>query len=506
MKNLLLVILLVGFQLIKAQNKPNILVIYTDQQRYNTLRCLGNDEIITPNLDKLVETGTAFTHSFVSAPVCMPSRWSLHSGMYTSSHRAYSNHHAPKEKPKTSLPLELKNQGYKTALIGKNHSYLNEEVIDVMDHGEHFKKKPEDGRNALKAMPWKVEDDPMHKLTNHTLELLGETKEENAKPVFIWLSYLYPHTPYLCPEPYFSMYDTIEISKPAIEREGLKAAGKPFRQQFHQFNNNGLLEYDEETTMRMKRNYYGMVSMIDAEIGRLVTFLEDKGLRENTIIVFTSDHGDYMGDHGLYTKSPSMYDCLTRVPLIFNWPGKIKANKVSDELVSNVDIMPTLLDFVNIAIPDQVQGISLVNHLEGGKLKNTRNYVVSEYGIPGVPYALENVEELMPDYKENPIYFSNPKVPWEANPVALSGRMRMIRSHNYKLVQELNGTSELYDLKRDPNELINLYNNPKYKGIQKKMTKALENWKKDIPGTELDSLQMGEKNMQKYLQKRAKKK
>lgn len=488
---------------LKAQSKPNVLVIYTDQQRYNTIRSLGNDEVITPNLDRLVNSGTAFTNSFVSAPVCMPSRWSLHSGMYTSSHGAYSNHHAPKEKPVTSLPAELKKNGYLTALVGKNHSYLTKQQMDVYDGGVGFKKKPKDGRSAVEAMPWSVEDDPMHYLTNKTMEVLEQSKED-GKPAFIWLSYLYPHTPYMCPEPYFSMYDTIKISKPVLEKGGLAKAGKPFRQQFHQINTNAFFSYDEETTMRMKRNYYGMVTMIDAEIGLLLDYLDENGLRDNTIIVFTSDHGDYMGDHGLYTKSPSMYDCLTRVPLIFNAPGRVKENQISDELVSNIDIMPTILEMLNLEIPEQVQGTTFNNVLLGEKSDGSRKYVFSEYGIPGKVIDKAELETKMPDYETKGIIFRKANIPWEASPVALSGRFRMVRSHDFKLVEEVGGTNELYDLNKDPNELMNVYGKRSYRKIQQEMQGALNKWKKDLPGLEKDTIKMGEANFDKYLKRRNK--
>ncbi|KPL11834.1 MAG: hypothetical protein AMS26_19400, partial [Bacteroides sp. SM23_62] len=110
---------------------PNILLIQTDQQRYNTIHALGNEVISTPNLDRLVKSGMSFTNSFVSVPVCLPSRWSLHSGMYTTTHQSWSNHHLG-PRPGTNLPLELKNAGYQTALMGKNHSFLNKNEMDVI--------------------------------------------------------------------------------------------------------------------------------------------------------------------------------------------------------------------------------------------------------------------------------------------------------------------------------------------------------------------------------------
>ncbi|WP_020529871.1 sulfatase family protein [Flexithrix dorotheae] len=479
--------------------RPNILLIYTDQQRYNTIRELGNNHIETPNLDNLLKTGVAFSNAFVTAPVCTPSRWSLHSGMYTSSHQTYSNHHIGK-RPKTSLPLELKKIDYTTALIGKNHSFLDEKDMDIIYDTPKFKKMPEDGRSAAIPMPWKVEEDPMHLLTDSVINLL---KSNEGKPTFVWLSYLHPHTPYALPEPYFSMYDRVEIPEPAVEPEGLKAAGKPFRQVFHQENNDRLIPYDRNKIMRMKRNYYGMISMVDDEIGRLLSYLEKEGLKENTLIIFTSDHGDYMGDHHMVTKSPAMYDCLIRVPLIFNWEKNFPKKMVTDHLVSHVDIMPTILALLGAEVPEQVQGKSFADFLKGGEISSAeREYVYAEYGIPGKPIDEKSLQMFIPDYQERPIYYNNPKIPWEANPISLTGRFRMIRNKEWKFVQEENGISELYNLQNDPDELVNLWQNPAYQAIQEQLESDLNLWKKNLPGIEKDTLNMGKENILAYLKKR----
>jgi arylsulfatase A-like enzyme len=369
--------------------------------------------------------------------------------------------------------------------------------MDIIENSHSNKNLTEDRRSADKAMPWTVKEDDTHLLTNKAIDVF---KEKGEKPVFMWLSYLYPHTPFMCPEPYFSMYDDVDIPAPAVEPNGLKAAGKPFRQHFHQINTNNLLPYNEDKTLRMKRTYYGMVSMVDDEIGRLLQFLDENNLRENIIIVFASDHGDYQGDHGLYTKSPAMYDCLTRVPLIISWKGKLNTNQVNESLVSSTDIMPTILDLVQSEIPEQVQGKSLVPILTGQKDDIGRKYVFSEYGIPGQPILESELEERLPDYRKNPIDFAK-GVPWEANPVALAGRIRMIRSKEYKLVEELGGTNEFYDLKNDPDELVNLYGKKEFEAIQTKMLEALHQWKNKLPGIEKDFAPMGEENLIKYLKK-----
>ncbi|MBD0401740.1 sulfatase [Flammeovirga sp. EKP202] len=475
------------------EKKPNVIIIYTDQQRYNTIQALGNQFIKTPNLNKLMQDGIAFKNSFVTAPVCTSSRSSLHSGMYVSSHKTYSNHHGG-GRPQTNLPLELKKNGYQTAVIGKNHSFLNKQDIDVFIHTPRFKSKPEDKRSAIKAMPWEVEEDPMFKLTDSAINLL----KENDDPQFIWLSYLYPHSPFMLPEPYFSMYDTIDIPKPVVEANGLKEANKPFRQQIHQKNNDLLLPYDLKTTMRMKRNYYGMISMIDAEIGRLISFLKKENLYDNTIIIFTSDHGDYMGDHGLYTKSPAMYDCLVRVPLIITYPQKVGGNIISSELISNIDLMPTILDFVDIDIPSQVEGISFVDYLTDGSEKHLRKNVIAEYGLPGNSiHSFEELEAQVPSFPERPFQFSK-GVPWEANPVALAGRFRMLRTENWKLVYDNDKNSELYDLENDPNELHNLYFDESYSRIKNRLIKALKKEMKKYNLDQSDALPISTENIERY--------
>lgn len=486
-----------GSRIADPRSMPNILLIQTDQQRYNTIHALGNEIILTPNLDRLVESGMSFTNSFVSAPVCMPSRWSLHSGMYTTTHQSWSNHHHG-TRPETSLPLELKNAGYQTALMGKNHSFLNKNDMDVIFPTPAFAGRPEDGRCSERAMDWKLEEDPMHILTDSTICLLTGFKDTGA--CFIWLSYLYPHTPYMLPEPFYSLYDSVELPDPIVEPEGLEKANKPFRQVFHQENNDRLIPYTAAKILCMKRNYYGMISLIDHEIGRLLDFLEEHEMRDNTMIIFTSDHGDYQGDHHMITKSPAMYDCLTRVPLIFSWPGKIRSNVSTDELISNVDIMPTVLSLVGLEVPGQVQGISYHEFLTARKPGHgPREYVYSEYGIPGKPLSRDLLEDLLPNYKDHPIFFSDPRIPWEANPVALAGRFRMIRSKAWKLVDEENGTSELYDLKNDPNELVNLYNDPVLKEIQQRMRDDLCAWKSSLPGIETDTLDEAFQNMIKFI-------
>lgn len=497
---LLLISFLVNVDMGKTQNadeKLNIILILTDQQRFDTISKLGYDFMETPNLDRLIDSGTAFTHAFVSSPVCVTARWSLHSGTYSTTHQAYTNHHEGII-PETSLPYELKKNGYTNALIGKNHSFLDSVDFDFQYIAYGYPRHEVQKRMIETPQPGGLEGNPMYSKTNEAIKFISETTLE-SNPFFIWLSYHHPHDPFAVQEPYFSMYENAGIPEPVVEPEGLEEAGKPFRQIFHRENNDRIMPFDDEQTMLMRQIYYGMISIVDHEIGRLLDFLEDEGLRENTIIIFTSDHGDYMGDHHLITKSPSMYDVLVRVPLIFSWPGYIQKNKISNELISQVDIMPTLLSFADFPIPSQVQGKNLEPYLRGefdsGKI---REVVFAEYGIPGPSFNRYRLEKLLPDYKENPVNWAE-GIPWEGNPISMAGRFRMARTLDWKYVQYQGRDGELYDLKQDPNELHNLYNNPEYKEVQYYLKSQLDEWKKSLPGIERDKEDLATPFFEEYL-------
>ena len=409
------------------------MLIYTDQQRFDTIGRLGNNLIQTPHLDRLVDEGVAFTHAVVPTPVCSPSRWGLMTGQWSTTHQRYSNHHEV-PRPATDLVTELRGAGYRTGLLGKNHTFLEAEDFDVWD--EH----PEPGdpvalrerrrwmesagkkypRLAEEAVPGGIEADPAHAKTDAALRFI---ETDDGRPFFLWLSYLHPHSPYIVPEPFFSMYKDVTLPEPAIEAEGLEAAGKPFRQQYHQKNNDALLPFTSEQVRLMRRVYHGQISLLDREIGRVLDYLEKKGLAENTLVVFTSDHGDYMGEHGLMTKSPAMYDSLVRVPFLVRWPGHIDRGRRDTRFVSHVDLMPTFLEVAGHPIPNSVQGASLVPLLrDGGQGESVRSAAYSEYGAPGSPYDKSRLaQEGLADKAY--VNSSDDRLPWEANPVALSGRV-----------------------------------------------------------------------------------
>ena len=464
--------------------RPNILLIYTDQQRFDTICALGNRHIHTPNLDRLVSEGVAFTQATTPSPVCLVNRWCLHSGQWSSRNRCYSNHH-PGVRPPTDIPTLLREAGYITGLSGKNHSFLTPADLDEWDEKPELPDHPEwpqylEWTRYREANYPRLAEEPVptsitaeHAKTASALRFM-ERRGNGAQPFFLWLSYLYPHTPYEVPEPYFSMY--ADLPPPKIEMNGLAAAGKPYRQQFHQRNNDAIIPFTPEQISLMRRMYYGMVTLIDGEIGKILDFLDERGLGENTLLVFTSDHGDYQGDHGLMAKSPALYDVLTRVPFIVRWPGQIDADRRDDRFASHIDLLPTFAAAAGLPCPPHAQGVNLLPCLrDGGKGNAIRPFAFSEYGLPGAPYD----EARLADEGLASAVFTNPandRLSWEGNPVSLAGRIRMLRDQRWKLVDEENGAGELYDMQNDPHELTNLWDNPKYQAIRSELQSQLANW------------------------------
>jgi arylsulfatase A-like enzyme len=282
------------------------------------------------------------------------------------------------------------------------------------------------------------------------------------------------------------MYRDAPIPEPAVEPEGLRAAGKPFRQIYHQGNNDAILPFTPHQVRTMRQVYYGQISLVDAEVGRLLDYLDERGLAENTLIVYTSDHGDYMGDHGLMTKSPALYDCLVRVPLIVRWPGHVDENRRDARFASHVDLLPTFAAAAGAPPPEGVQGTDLWPFLrDGGKGNSIRPAAYSEYGLPGLPYTEERIATSTGFDR---VRFRNPlneRLPWEGNPVSLAGRIRMVRTHEWKYVEEREGTCELYDVVNDPHELVNLWHHPAHREVQTELAHHLTAWRQALPGTDV---------------------
>ncbi|MBD3181026.1 sulfatase-like hydrolase/transferase [Candidatus Poribacteria bacterium] len=448
----------------RSLKRPNILIIHTDQQRWDTLRCTGNDLIHTPNLDKMASEGAVFTNCFTNNPVCMPSRMSLMTGQYPSALGCTCN---GIQLPEDTLTVNkiLKPYGYHTANIGKLHfwNHSNRDHKDPHpDYGfdtlilsdepgcyddAYIKwvesiapdqvyncrvalppaaNQPDNNkppRGALTPYIWESDEDLTHTafVASETCEYIKQHKDDRF---FAFAGIYAPHAPINPPARFVHMYDIENMPLPRMsENDRGRAADIP-----------------PEQLKKMVAYYYALITHIDDQIGRIMKTLEEEGLRDNTMMIFLSDHGEHLGDHALTGKGAPGYDSCIHVPFLISYPGVIDPGMVIDHLVEQVDIVPTILDYCGIQTPRIVQGHSIKPALQKQEYK-PRNSILMEFKDPF-------------------------RISW-----------RTVRTLEYKYCRNNKGREILFDLKNDPYELNDLANDENYEDILNMMRhEMLSRW------------------------------
>lgn len=353
---------------------PNVIVILTDQQRADVCRREGFPLDTTPFLDALATRGVWFNRAYTSCPACVPARTSLLTGRFPAAAHVRCNHNLGDATYEKDLFTAMRERGYKTALIGKNHSFLKQEMCDYWSPHDHMGRPPrvpeDEALNAfLKSTHFHVSLDPcpLPVESQNPVRMVDDARtwidSLKGSPFFLWFSIPEPHNPYQVPEPYYSMFppDSLPPTRTAAG-DGLRKS-EPF-QLYDKLIHMGMPHLAEELP-RMRSNYFGMLRLIDDQIKRLMEYLDERGLRENTIVVFLSDHGDFVGEYGWMRKGPDLPECLARVPMIWTGPGIAAGEGPHAAHVSMVDIFPTLCEATGIPIPDGVQGRSLWPLLTG---------------------------------------------------------------------------------------------------------------------------------------------
>ena len=447
-------------------DRPNVLWISTDQQRFDTISTLGNGDIETPNLDRLVRTGVAFDHAYCQSPICTPSRASFMSGVYASSvHVNYNgNDTFPDRFPVVSKLFA--DAGYTCGLIGKLHIASAQKRVEKRtddgysyweyshaphwsveeghDYADWLKEKGYDIKKLLtdpKGIPSELHHTTW--CTEKTLEFLAGVEDRSW---FTSLNIFNPHPPFNPPAEYQDKYDPDAMSPPLFRESDLEQqenlSSVTFQRKARHPSDLEIGSRNGQTAKylggrrdagALKAYYYACISHIDEQIGRILDYLEDSGQLSKTVIVFTSDHGDMLADHGILYKGCRFYDGLVRVPLIWSWPGVFEQDLRSSALVELTDIMPTLLDLAGLAIPVHLQGRSLKDILTGkADAGFHREFVRCEYyNAADDPYT-------------------------DDDQIAT-----MYRDKRYKImVYHGHGVGELYDMQEDPAEFENLWDSP----------------------------------------------
>ena len=466
----------------------------TDQQKATSLGLYGCPDLRTPALEEMAGRGLLYRHAFTPHPLCVPARVSLWTGRYPHQHGSRSNEILmPENEPHAAR--FLKAAGYTLALVGKNHCFRADD-LSLFDHvylaGHTGPQGAEDGLGVAEARRFYKEQDFRARWAAHAIdyprercaawliaegvrELFQAQKEGRIQgPLCVWMSIPDPHPPYAAPEPYASAFDPATLTLPPW-REGEFDAqgGKPQRQRFF----HALSRWPEATEADIRRAlamYYAQSAFADECVGRVTSELDRLGLAQRTIVAYTSDHGDYAGEHRMMTKSSAMYDCLTRVPLLVSWPGTLPEGRTQDELVSTIDIVPTLLRLAEVEAPPALTVDAVSAHGlpgSGTSALPPRQAVFAEYAAGG-PYVSEIASHLMDVEGTAGV----PRLPY-LRARECEGRLKMVRTHRWKYVYDSGDpVDELYDLSTDPYELVNLAAQAEHASVVTDMRKRLLDW------------------------------
>jgi arylsulfatase A-like enzyme len=443
---------------------PNVLIIYSDQLRADSLSCAGNEVVKTPHIDRLANEGARFSNAFVSYPLCGPFRASLFTGKYAHAHGVYANHYA--------IPLGqdflaeiYHSAGYATGYFGKWHlnggqvpgfvppgkRRLGFEHFIGFNRGHHYFNSIYYKDRAQPFTSRRYEPDYQ---TDQLIEFMDECKKEQT-PYLAVINYGLPHPPFVGPDHYLNLYkpESVKLRANTPEDQGA-----------------------QEKACQFLAKYYGLIACLDHNVGKVLDWLDASGLVENTIVIFLSDHGEMAGEHDRYAKTTYFRGAM-QVPLIVRYPRTSTGGIVVDDLVDlSVDTMPTLLELCKLQVPEAVQGRSYLDALIDAHRRSERDFVF--YQILRQSYGPEKF------------------------PVAERG----LRTKNWLYVRNKEHSIALFNLDKDPNEVNDLSALPQYVGIIKDMDARLkklmieinDDWEieADQLPDDFDSYQQGDINVE----------
>ena len=459
---------------LKTYKKPNLIIVQTDEHNFRTLsayqKLLSEDQafvwgkgnnVTTPNIDKLADEGAIATSYYCSSPVCTPSRASFVTGLYPQATGAPKNGLHIREDIPTFATI-LRDQGYATSYVGKWHlaghkkysfdikykaGFEDNRFMMTGGHAPYFHIKNGKYKGINEKTAARLPKDEVITLTDFftdkTLEILERDKN---KPFAVMVSIPDPHTPDYAKPPYNTMFQDLDIKAPktmAAEFTAIKPSWAVNKNKMDK--NEAVGKNSFKNQKNALKQYFGQVKHIDDSFGRILQFLEDNNLSENTIVVFTSDHGDMFFEHNRRNKGVP-YEASARIPFLIRYPAKIPAGKVLNTAYTNVDFAPTILSLMNIKTDAKFHGLDTSNDFINNKKEITSNRIT---------------------------YYAKNGGWWVA---AVTDR--------YKLVIDKKEKPYLFDLQKDPDELINFYNDAAYASVAKKLQSELfrQMKKYDEPG------------------------
>lgn len=465
-------------------DRPNIIFIVSDQRHYGLSKATGYPLDTSPTLDSMQKAGIGFERNYCTTPLCVPSRISMLTGRWPEATHVRMNLQANAAYFEKDLYQVAKSQGYRTALIGKNHTYLRKENLDVWREYTHEGSRDDANAPAnvkkfeawLKGLHFNVAEEPSpyplstqipYRIVSDAITFIDDT---GSQPFLLQVGFPEPHDPEQVPAPYWNMFPPESVPGRCVGPEALAKMGPRARWEYR-------LQQDyfpdtEKQWRRYKSNYLGALRMIDDQIKRLKEHLEAKDLMKRTLVVFTSDHGDYLMDYGLARKGVGLYEDLTHTPQIWWGYGVTPRSTALEAFTSMADLMPTLCEVMGAEIPHGVQGRSLWPILRGEDFPQEEfRSIYAGVGVGGLYY--EDSDRVPTSISHDPGRAGS----WdELNKVTQSGNQKMVRMGEWKLVYDMMGYGQLYNLQTDPCELKNLFGMPEHARKQADLMAELAMW------------------------------
>ncbi|MBL8240295.1 MAG: sulfatase [Bryobacterales bacterium] len=442
----------------RPARRPNILFVMTDDHAAAHVGCYGNKLVRTPNIDRLAREGTRFENAFVTNSLCAPSRATVLTGCYSHLHGIRGNSEMKGQveninKSLVTYPQALQTAGYRTGIVGKWHLSHDPVGFDTWRilPGQGLYFDPEFIENGTRK---KYRGYATDITTDFALEFLRQPSE---KPWCLVYQHKAPHRPFLPPPRFAHLYDHVEIPLPPTFDDDYKTRRVASEAEDMRFDVSIAGDYKDLPPnldkaakkrwlyQRFVKDYYGAIAAVDDNLGKVLAHLDEKHLTGETLIIYTSDNGFFVGDHGWYDKR-FMYEPSLRVPLIVRAPGA-KPAQVTAAMSMNIDIAPTVLDYANVPAPATMQGRSLRPVLEGASPADWRQTVYYSYYENSWQLAGKGREAMAdPSFQ----FFTPHRI----------GPHRGVRTATHKLIHYYaeGDVWELFDLTNDPNELNNLYN------------------------------------------------
>lgn len=453
---------------------PNVVFIICDQMRGDTLSCLGHPNARTPNLDRMTATGVLCENYFVNNPVCAPSRVTSFNGLYPHQHGKLTNRSGkPIESLAGSMLGYFRDRGYRVGWVGKNHTY-SKNVLKNLDMCVIRTRESFRAYSAFVPPYWHSDtlwpEEKCHPRmnTNDAITFINSAKKN--EPFFLHVSYFDPHPPYMAPSEYTSNYCSKEMALPPFVHP--KKLSARLDEQYRALHYDRIKDADLTETMRY---YYAAIEWgVDYQIGRILQALRNRELIENTIIVFTSDHGDFMGHHRMVRKGMFLYDALLHVPMIWYAPALIKSGIRVKNMAQGVDLFPTLADLTGGRVADELPGRSLKPLLRGAS-KQEKDFAV---------FASAAYSDLPPNYFDDPEqpYDPDSDVPFHTRVENLTwkaeSRTAMVRTSHWKLILNETRSPELYKMAEGWTEKENLAEKRDFRSVRRTLeAKIRDVWK-----------------------------